>query len=926
MSFELPIRHMKAVRRISLTTVSLALALLLVACDWLSNPREKATAYLAEGDLAAARIAATNAVDKDPNDSEAYIVLGQVLAAQGDLITADRTLVKAIAAGADPSRVDGLRARVLLKSRSYAQILKELHPGPSHQGEALASVLAARGEAQLATAQLTEAKASFDAALQAAPEHPEALLGQAQLAYLNSDPVTALGIVERVIANAPRHSGAWEMKAFMLQFQGKIDEAVSAFEQAARHDPATITADLAAAQLLIGAGRFDAAQKHISNAFKRTPNALFAHHVQALLYFYQGKYDQALVTVQEILKSQPKFAPTILLAGMTYLARGELNQAEDRLRPLLQAWPDDILVRKLYATTQIRMGNAKGALHTLAPVLERFANDPGLLTLAAEAHVQAKDFASATIYYERAAKLRPEHADALTRLGLAKYLSGQAEHGLATLEQAAAIASGRGGAEFAAAVLLLEQREFKKALAAAQSLQSKQPQNPIGFNLAGAAQLGLGDRDAARKSFEQSVALAPGYWPAAANLARLDLAAGQRDAARVRIQKVLATDQNSIEAMTALLQLTGDRGQFVESLEIARQADPKAFAPRLLLARAYTAQDLGERALPVAREAVAIAPDRPDAQEVLGLAQLAAGRRSEALTTFRELTTRQPKSALAQIRLAEAQAALGDVRGAESAYAKAIALQPGDPTAVAGLARLYSREQRFAEAMKLSEQLKQSHPQSAVGPQLAGDLLFQSKRYAEAAKAYDAAFALAPSGELLVSRHLARTSAGDKPGDEALEQWLKQTPNDSAVRMMLAEQHYLAGRYPQAIEHYAMIVKKDPNHAVAFNNLASVYLKLKDARALTTAQAAHSLKPEDGGMLDTLGVAQMHFGNPEEAVETLKKAVARNPGATEIRVNYAIALARAGERSAARDEIRRLVDSGKRPALDAEAKALLGMP
>jgi hypothetical protein len=41
-------------------------------------------------------------------------------------------------------------------------------------------------------------------------------------------------------------------------------------------------------------------------------------------------------------------------------------------------------------------------------------------------------------------------------------------------------------------------------------------------------------------------------------------------------------------------------------------------------------------------------------------------------------------------------------------------LQPNDPAAIAGLAGLYGRTNRMAEAMKLAEELKRSNPKSGV--------------------------------------------------------------------------------------------------------------------------------------------------------------------------------------------------------------------
>jgi Flp pilus assembly protein TadD len=66
------------------------------------------------------------------------------------------------------------------------------------------------------------------------------------------------------------------------------------------------------------------------------------------------------------------------------------------------------------------------------------------------------------------------------------------------------------------------------------------------------------------------------------------------------------------------------------------------------------------------------------------------------------------------VRLVQAASALGDSRDAESSYRKTLDLQPNDPAAIAGLAGLYGRTNRMAEAMKLAEELKRSNPKSGV--------------------------------------------------------------------------------------------------------------------------------------------------------------------------------------------------------------------
>lgn len=900
-----------------------AVVLALAGCDLLGNPREKAAESLAKGDLAAARIEASNAVQKHESDSEAYLLLGQVLLRQGEYATAERTLAKAATLGADANRVDALRARALSKLSDPRRTLEALKPLPVHKAETLALVHAVRGQAELALRDKQDARQSFQRALAAVPDHPEASIGLAQIAFIDGHPEEALQRVARVLARNPRDAAALAAKAEMLHAQGNDDAAIAAFDLAAAAEPTETDALISAAQLAIQTRQFDAARKRIERARKRAPNALLVWHAQAMLDFHEKRYDKALAGVREILRVRPKFLPAVVLAVTTHLAKGDVNQAETLLRPVLQAMPGNPAVHRLHAMILLRAGDAHGAMQALRPVLSDDLSDPAILTLAAEVAARLKQFTRATAFYERAAKLQPERAELLARSGIAQVVSGDAARGMAALEAASAASADNIEADIALAIVHLRRGEHAAALAAAEKVQVKAAHNPIGFNLAGAALAGRKNVAEARKRFERALEIDPGYWPAADNLIRLDLAVGAKDAARARLERVVAADKANVAAAVALLQITGDRGKFVTTLEAARRDDAKALAPRLALAVTYLEQGLPDKALPVAREAVAIAPNRAQAAELLGRVELASGRSSEALTTLRDLASREPKSASVQVRIAEVQAAMRDWKGAEATLRKALTLKPGDLEATSGLARLLAGQGRTEEALQLAHDIRRAHPKMALGHVLAGDLYAAARRYADAAKAYDTAYALAPTGELVIRRHVLQMMAGQKPDEGALVQWLAGHPHDTAVRIHLGDQYYVGGRYREALAQYEAVAKADPNHATALNNAASALLKLNDARALRYAEAALRLRPEDARLLDTFGVAQMRYGKPEAAVDALKKAVARRPDNAEMRVNYALALADAGERGAAREELKRLVESGQAGAIDPAARALL---
>ena len=82
------------------------------------------------------------------------------------------------------------------------------------------------------------------------------------------------------------------------------------------------------------------------------------------------------------------------------------------------------------------------------------------------------------------------------------------------------------------------------------------------------------------------------------------------------------------------------------------------------------------------------------------------------------------------------------------------------------------------------------------------------------------------------------------------------------MRTYAAEFYMASNRNRDAIAQYEEVLKLSPQNALALNNLANLYQREKDGRALATAEQALKLAPEHPGIQDTLGwilVEQGHY-------------------------------------------------------------------
>ena len=939
----------------------LCAALLLTACTKRPGGNlDQARQQLAQGQANEALFEVRSALQQNSLNADAQLLLGRIIAAQGDIATAELEIRKAAKLGIDQTTVAVALAETLLASGQYQRLLDELKPaasavgassGPGGESNAqdAGELLALRGLALLSLGRAPEASAAFNEALVAAPQCVRALLGQSHLALRLKDPQQAAALADRALAAQPKSSLVWQTKADIALASGQPDQALLALQQAVKLAPGSVMTRLALARLQIENDKFVEAQDQLAELGKLAPKHPMVSHTQAVLYFSQRQFALARDAALLAVAAAPDYLPAVRLLAEVEIETGHVQQAQKRLQQLLQAYPDSAAVRRFYAAAMLRIHQPALALEALAPLLaqHKVPVEAEVLSLAGQAHMQSGDYAKASALMALAIAAQPAAATAppsastpaaaatsvapvaattvngLVALGIRLVARGDTEQGLAELEKAATLDTQGTGADFVLVLTHLKARAFDRALAATRRLQAKQPANPVVLNLAASAYIGKGDKVAARSSLEQALALDASFAPAALNLAVLDLDQGQPALARQRLEAVLAKDAGNVDAITALARMSGQPGELSRLLVKAGNDNAKTVGVRLLLLRQYLVDNDVTAALRVAQELQLAAPGNADVLTALAEAQLAAGLRQQALFTYTALLAKTPNSAAVTVRLGEVHEALQDNPSAEAAYGRAMTMSPDSSGAVAAMVHLLARTGRGDEALKMAEAWRQRAPRSPLGDELRGDVYALQNQFALAARAYDAAYALAPSGGMAVKHHGATRRAGGKVDGRRLQQWLAQHPQDLTTHQYLADQQMDAGEWAAAAENYRLVIAARSGNFFAANNLANAYLLLKDPRALVTAQSALALSPNDANIMDTVGQALTESGAAAQALPVLRKAISLNPEQSAYRVHLALALARSGDKPAARDEVKRLMAGDKPVQLDAELREAL---
>jgi putative PEP-CTERM system TPR-repeat lipoprotein len=544
--------------------------------------------------------------------------------------------------------------------------------------------------------------------------------------------------------------------------------------------------------------------------------------------------------------------------------------------------------------------------------------------------MQNGDAAAAARYFEQAAALDPKNVGKRTAVALSHLAKGEGERGLGELEAIAADDTGI-RADLALVATNVRQRKFDAALAAVAVIEKKQPDKPLPHNLRGTVLLAKGDAPGARRSFEQAAAIDQNYFPAAANLARLDLAEKKPDEARKRFETVLVKDPTSAQALLAIAALRAQAGGSTDEVATligkAVTAKPTETGPRLALIAHYIKANEPKKAVAAAQEAIAALPDRPEILDAAGRAYQAAGDSNQAINTYKTLAQLRPESPVAFLRMAEIQIAANDNPAALDNLNRALVINPDLDQARRAVIALDLSGGRTKEALAAARDVQKKRPTDPVGYVLEGNIHASTKAWSEAAATYRAGLKQAASTDLAVHLHAALDAGGKgSEADGFASSWMKEHPKDRAFRLYLAQAAIGKKDYASAARQYRALLEVEPNDALALNNLAWTAGQLKDPKALEYAEKADKLSPNNAVILDTMGMLLVEKGETARGVELLQKAVALAPKAASIRLNLASALVKSGQKEAATKELDAVVKLGGTYAKQAEAaKTTLGL-
>jgi tetratricopeptide (TPR) repeat protein len=775
--------------------VLLATALVLAACqddaERLAEHQKRAEAYLEEGKHSEAIIEFKNMLQVDPNLAAAHHGLAKAYIGDKKIRQAYWELQETVRL--DPGNLDARLeyGQFLLfgKESEIEQALTQAEEVLAVEPErAPAWVLKAR--ALQALQREDEAGEAFARAVEVAPEEGAPLLLLANYHRRREEPEQAEPLYRRLVEIEPGFASHAALAAFLAAEGGRDEEAEGTYRKA-----------------------IELAEEER----KATAYSLLAN-----FFYSRERFYEAETVLREGIEAQPENLELIYGLARFYHARGDTDKADTMIAEATKAKPDDPQPYLLLSAYRGRQGDLEGALKAAEDALRASPDD---------------------------LRARLRKAELLVDLGYREDDSSQVAQGRAIVDAVLARDEASPEALFVKAKIDLAERKLDDAAASLRRAIETRPEWAQAHFLLGSTLLLQGDRSGARAEVSRA----------------LELDADMEDA-----QRILARIHASL----------GDHALAVETGRRVLRRTPRDTDTRILVAQSLLRQDKVEAAL---AELEAIPEEDRDEGAHYALARLFSKKRDweaarrhltaaydpaaprfEVLRALLDLDVREGRLGESVVRIEAAQRGepddakfkrlwgevllySGKKAEAESAFRRAIALDPNDLSGYQNLARYLAVTGRPAEVLATYEEALKRNPEAAPLHMVVGSLYELQSRNEEAMARYEEAIRLDPG--LAVAKNNLAYLIADGDGDLDRAQELAQ------------EAKALLPDNPNAADTLGWVLyKKDlPSAAIG-------YLK----EAVSGFQAED---PQLALVRHHLALAYEANGEPEKARQTLEKAI-----------------------------------------------------
>ena len=541
----------------------------------------RAAARVQKKDLAAALVDAERAVQLDPRNEDAVSALAGIYVSNKTADKAQTLLedsVKQI-----PSSV-GLRlalAQVYSGENRPADVERVLldivHVQPDEMADRvrLAQFYAGQNQPDAAERVLREG-------VQAIPKSRELKLALVDFLAARRSPEVAEKELLGMIAAEPSDV---ELKFALARFYAgnhqpeRAERIYGEVIDAEKLDAAGIAARDRLAALRAQRNDVKGTEELVSQVLAKSPRDTDALILRGDMELANKDPKSAIADLRTVLRDQPNSVGVLRTLARAHLANGEPAIAEETMRRAVDTNPKDASLRLDLAQLLAQTDKAEQAKAILSDLVKERPNDMQALNSLFRVSANLKDFDTARSAADAMVATEPKSAIGYLYQGIVAEEAKRNEDALRLYEQAADLQPDAIEALQAQSRMLVELKRTNEALKRLDEVIAKFPKNAAAPNIKGELLAMQNDREGAQAAFKMAVARDPAWWVPYRNLAAVQFAAKDTDAAIATLRTAQSTvnqpDQAGIE-IASLLERSGRPQEAIQEYDDIVRRNPQS--------------------------------------------------------------------------------------------------------------------------------------------------------------------------------------------------------------------------------------------------------------------------------------------------------------------------------------------------------------
>jgi tetratricopeptide (TPR) repeat protein len=652
------------------------------------NPKAlafKASVLLRLKDGIGAKREAQAAVDIDPANAEALIILASERMAAGDtegaLLILDRPGLHFKTE--DEFAIQLLKLQIFEKSGDLKQqeaLLRkfiDLYPLESAPRKSLINLYVKQKR-------YDDAEKELRAFAAANPSDLVAGLNVVLFLQQIKGPVAAR---QELMARINAGGQAFQYQLALAEFdlaQGRIADSIQLLENlvsSARSPEDKLAAQVKLAQIQFRQKKFDVAEALVSSVLRKDNRNIDGLKLRAAIRLQQGQLDAAIVDLRRALDDQPRSSELMILLANAYENSGSIELAEKQYADATKTSGLDVGVSLNYVAFLKRRGNVERAEDLLTQLARQWPNNVAVLSTLADVRLARQNWIGAQ-----------EIAETIRRIGnvgglsgqiQAAALSGQGKYGdsIRILEGLQAAAPAAVQPMTTLVNTLVRAQKLDKAVSFLQTVLTTNPANAEAHVLLGSVQLLKNAPDQAVQSFRTAIERQPKDMVGYSALAEFYVRNKNLDEAERVIRASLQEQPDSFAmhlTYASVLEQKGDYEAAIAEYEILLKQDPGSLIAANNLASLLSDQHTDKASLERAYSLAAILRKSqiPNFKDTLGWIEYLRGDYKSATGLLEEAAAALPNQAWVQYHLGMSYVATGQIGKASEQFKKALALAP----------------------------------------------------------------------------------------------------------------------------------------------------------------------------------------------------------------------------------------------------------